>query len=101
MASALRQSLYSFDFPATNDLRELTTEYEDLLRNLIDERNAKLAELSSRKGKEKDIANLMSDIKFLEVELQRYQQSMSLFRTKGVPKVGRWGKPETAEEVRE
>ena len=75
----------------------MTTEYEDLLRRLIDEKNAKLAELNGRKGKKKDISNLMSDVRFLEVELQRYQQSMSLFRTKGVPKVGRWGKPETRE----
>ena len=79
----------------------MTTEYEDLLRRLIDEKNAKLAELNGRKGKKKDISNLMSDVRFLEVELQRYQQSMSLFRTKGVPKVGRWGKPEIREGAHE
>jgi hypothetical protein len=38
---------------------------------------------------------LASDIRFLEVELQRYQQSMTLFRSRNPPKVGRWGKPET------
>jgi hypothetical protein len=36
----------------------------------------------------------MSDVRFLEVELQRYEQGMALFRTKGLPKVGRWGMPE-------
>jgi hypothetical protein len=101
MASGRRQSLYSFDFPATDEPQQLTTEYEDLLTKLIDERKAKLEELGSRKGNKKDISNLMSDVRFLEVELQRYQQSMSLFRTKGVPKVGRWGKPETPEGARE
>ncbi len=79
----------------------MATEYEDMLRRLIDERKSRLGDLYSRKGSKKDISNLMSDIRFLEVELQRYQQSMSLFRTKGVPKVGRWGKPEKAEGARE
>ena len=40
----------------------------------------------------------MSDIRFLETELQRYQQGMALFRTKALPKVGRWGKPEAEEK---
>lgn len=79
----------------------MTTEYEDMLRRLIDEKKAKLSELNGRQGKKKDISNLISDVRFLEVELQRYQQSMSLFRTKGLPKVGRWGKPETPKETRE
>ncbi len=79
----------------------MTTEYEEMLRKLINERKARLAELENRKGSKKDISNLMSDVRFLEVELQRYEQSMSLFRTKGVPKVGRWGKPEPAEGARE
>ena len=34
---------------------------------------------------------------FLEVELRRYEQGMSLFRSKGLPKVGRWGKQESEE----
>lgn len=73
----------------------MTTEYEQLLSQMVNEKNAKLVELRGRKGKAKEIAALMSDIRFLEVELQRYQQGMALFRTKALPKVGRWGKPET------
>ena len=61
---------------------------------MVEEKKAKLAEVSGRKGKEKRAAALMSDVRFLEVELQRYQQGMALFRTKGLPKVGRWGMPE-------
>lgn len=72
----------------------MTTEYEDMLRKMIEERKSRLAELHGRKGKQKETANLTSDVRFLEVELQRYEQSMSLFRSKGVPKVGRWGKAE-------
>jgi arginine utilization protein RocB len=72
----------------------VTTEYEQLLMKMVDEKKAKLAEVSGRKGKEKQAAALMSDMRFLEVELQRYQQGMALFRTKGLPKVGRWGMPE-------
>ena len=78
----------------------MTTEYEQLLSKMVSDRKAKLAELTGRKGTEKQSASLMSDIRFLEVELQRYQQGMALFRTKNVPKVGRWGKPE-AEERKE
>ena len=73
----------------------MTTEYEQLLAKMVDEKKAKLAELTGKKGKEKQTAALMSDIRFLEVELQRYQQGMALFRTKSLPKVGRWGRPET------
>lgn len=73
----------------------MATEYEQLLSQMIHEKKAKLADLTGKKGKAKEVAALMSDIRFLEVELQRYQQGMALFRTKGVPKVGRWGKPET------
>jgi len=78
----------------------MTTEYEQLLSKMVSDRKAKLAELTGKKGTEKGAASLMSDIRFLEVELQRYQQGMALFRTKALPKVGRWGKPE-AEEHRE
>lgn len=73
----------------------MTTEYEQLLSKMVNEKKAKLAELTARKGKAKEVAALMSDIRFLEVELQRYQQGMALFRTKAIPKVGRWGKAET------
>jgi len=76
----------------------MTTEYEVLLTKMVGERKAKLTELTGRKGKEKESAALMSDIRFLEVELQRYQQGMALFRTKSLPKVGRWGKPETEDK---
>lgn len=75
----------------------MTTEYEQLLSGMMNEKRAKVAELTGKQGKEKEITALMSDIKFLEVELQRYQQGMTLFRTKSLPKVGRWGKPETEE----
>ena len=78
----------------------LTTEYEQLLSKMVGEKKAKLAELTGKRGTEKKSAHLVSDIRFLEVELQRYQQGMALFRTKNLPKVGRWGKPE-AEERKE
>ena len=79
----------------------MTTEYEQLLSKMVSDKKAKLAELTGRKGTEKQSASLMSDIRFLEVELQRYQQGMALFRTKNVPKVGRWGKPEAEERKEE
>ncbi len=79
----------------------MTTEYEQLLSRMVDEKKAKLTELTGKKGKEKETAAVMSDIRFLEVELQRYQQGMALFRTKSLPKVGRWGKPETEEKKEE
>jgi hypothetical protein len=72
----------------------MTTEYEQLIEKMIGEKKAKEAELTGKRGKEKELASVSSDIRFLEVELQRYQQGMALFRTKGVPKVGRWGQPE-------
>ena len=79
----------------------MTTEYEQLLSSMAEEKRAKAIELKVKKGKEKDLAGVMSDLRFLEVELQRYQQGMALFRTKGIPKVGRWGKPETEEHKEE
>ncbi|MDA4120124.1 MAG: hypothetical protein OK436_06010 [Thaumarchaeota archaeon] len=79
----------------------MTTEYEQLLSQIIDEKKAKLADLTGKKGKAKEVAALMSDVRFLEVELQRYQQGMALFRTKAVPKVGRWGKSETVSKEAE
>jgi hypothetical protein len=79
----------------------LTTEYEKLLTGMIDEKKAKLAEVKGTKGGEKVTAQLASDIRFLEVELQRYQQGLFLFRTKPLPKVGRWGKPELEEKKEE
>ncbi len=79
----------------------MTTEYEQLLSKMVGDKKAKLAELTGKPGKEKEAKSLMSDIRFLEVELQRYQQGMALFRTKSLPKVGRWGKPETEERKEE
>jgi hypothetical protein len=79
----------------------MTTEYEQLLSRMVTERKAKLAEVTGKKGKEKESAVLVSDIRFLEVELQRYQQGMALFRTKTIPKVGRWGREETEEKKEE
>jgi hypothetical protein len=79
----------------------LTTEYEQLLSAMIAEKKAKMAELKEKPGKAKQIAGLQSDIRFLEVEIERYQQGMALFRSKNLPKVGRWGKPETEERKEE
>jgi hypothetical protein len=79
----------------------LTTEYEELLSGMIKEKKAKVAELTGKRGKEKELAALASDIRFLEVELQRYQQGMALFRSKNLPKVGRWGQPEALERKEE
>ena len=79
----------------------MTTEYEQLLSRMIGEKKAKLAELTGKKGADRSAASLTSDIRFLEVELQRYQQGMALFRTKNLPKVGRWGVPETEERKEE
>ena len=78
----------------------MTTEYEQLLSGMINEKKAKVAELTGKKRKDKELAALVSDMKFLEVELQRYQQGMALFRSKNLPKVGRWGRPE-ADEAKE
>ncbi|MDG6953624.1 MAG: hypothetical protein JRN16_00225 [Nitrososphaerota archaeon] len=79
----------------------MTTEYEQFISKMVEEKKAKLAELAGKKGAEKATASLMADVRFLEVELQRYQQGMALFRTKGLPRVGRWGAPETEERKEE
>jgi hypothetical protein len=68
---------------------------------MVEEKKAKLAGFSDKKGKDKEVAALMADMKFLQVELQRYQQGMALFRTKGLPKVGRWGIPEAEDKKEE
>ncbi len=75
----------------------MTTEYEQLLSAMVSDKRARIAELTGKPGKDKEIASLNSDIRFLEVEIQRYQQGMTLFRTKPLPRVGRWGKEETEE----
>ncbi len=79
----------------------MTTEYEQLLAAMVAEKKAEVTRLTGKKGKEKELAALASDIRFIEVELQRYQQGMTLFRSKNLPKVGRWGKPETEEKKEE
>ena len=79
----------------------MTTEYEQLLSKMVGDKKAKLAELTGKKGTEKESASLASDFRFVEVERQRYQQGMALFRTKPLPKVGRWGKPEAEERKEE
>ncbi len=70
----------------------MTTEYEKLLQSMIEERKVKMAAVEGKDRKKAEA--LRKEIGFLETELSRYQQALSLFRTKGVPKVGRWGKPE-------
>ncbi|MDV3243683.1 MAG: hypothetical protein LYZ66_00745 [Nitrososphaerales archaeon] len=79
----------------------MTTEYEQLLSSMVEVKKAKMSGLQGKRGKEKELAALMSDVRFLEVELQRYQQGMTLFRSKGLPKVGRWGKAESEEKKEE
>jgi hypothetical protein len=79
----------------------MTTEYEQLLARMVGEKKAKLTELTGKKGTQKEVATLMADIRFLEVEIERYQQGMALFRTKSLPKVGRWGRPETEDRREE
>jgi hypothetical protein len=71
----------------------LVTEYEQLLGDMLKERRARLEELKARKGKSRQIETLMSEIGFLQAELERYQGGLTLFRSKRLPKVGRWGKP--------
>lgn len=75
----------------------MTTEYEQLLAQMIEEKKGKLNELRGKKGTKKEMAKLESDIRFIETEVQRYQQGLRLFRTKPLPKVGRWGKEEEGE----
>jgi len=76
----------------------MATEYEELLRDLIDERRAKLDELLNKQNKtekDKQVKDVVAEMRFIEVELQRFREGLALFRTKNIPKVGRWGKPET------
>lgn len=78
----------------------MTTEYEQLLQQMLDERRAELESLKTErptKRTEKKTQALLSEMQFIEVELQHYRQALTLFRTKNLPKVGRWGKPETEE----
>ena len=75
----------------------MVTEYEQLLSEMLKERREKLEKLRAAKGKnQKKVDVLLSEISFVEGELVRYQRGMTLFRSKGLPKVGRWGVPVTS-----
>lgn len=77
----------------------MVTEYEQLLSSMLKERREKLEALKAGSGKsKKKIDALLSEIGYVEVELERYQRGMTLFRSKDLPKVGRWGKPETSQQ---
>jgi len=77
----------------------LVTEYEQLLTLMLKERREKLEALKTGKGKsKKKVESLLSEIGYVAVELERYQRGMTLFRSKNLPKVGRWGKPETSQQ---
>ncbi len=74
----------------------MVTEYEQLLEDMLKERRQKLVALKAGKGKnQKMVETMQSEIGFIEVELERFRRGLTLFRSKGLPKVGRWGKPET------
>ncbi|MGH9919764.1 MAG: hypothetical protein ACRD6W_12980 [Nitrososphaerales archaeon] len=76
----------------------MTTEYERLLTDLLKERRDRLEKLKDVEGRDKkEHRELLSEIGFVQVELERDQKGMALFRSKGLPKVGRWGKPETSQ----
>ena len=79
----------------------MSTEYEQLLTGMIAEKKQKLDALRASKEKngKKKVDELLAEISYVEVELQRYQRGMTLFRTKNLPKVGRWGKPETSQQT--
>ncbi|MDA4117861.1 MAG: hypothetical protein OK455_05900 [Thaumarchaeota archaeon] len=74
----------------------MVTEYEQLLGDMLNERRAKLEDLKTKKGKKSQIETLTSEIAFVEAELGRYQGGLTLFRSKQLPKVGRWGRPEAS-----
>lgn len=77
----------------------MVTEYEELLTSILKEKRDRLEGLKARRGaSKKEVEALLSEIGYVEVELERYQRGMTLFRSKNLPKVGRWGKPETAQQ---
>ena len=77
----------------------MSTEYEQLLGRLIDEKKARLGSLRE-KGKQKEAQEVVSEIEYIELEMKRYSEGLALFRTKPIPKVGRWGKPEQEEAAK-
>jgi hypothetical protein len=77
----------------------LVTEYEQLLGEMLKERRERLEAAKAGKGGDmKRMGVLLSEIGFIEGELERYQRGMTLFRSKALPKVGRWGKPEVPQQ---
>jgi hypothetical protein len=76
----------------------LVTEYEQLLTGMLTERKEKLEALKAAKGNnKKKIEVLLTEISFVEMELERYRRGMTLFRSKELPRVGRWGQPEPSQ----
>lgn len=75
----------------------MPTEYEQLLQRLIEEKKAEIESLRAGKGKEKRIEALLSEIRYIELEVQHYSEGLALFRSRHVPRVGRWGKVEEEE----
>lgn len=78
----------------------LVTEYEQLLSGILVEKKETLEALRAAKGRgtKKKVDALLAEISYVEVELDRYRRGMVLFRSKGLPKVGRWGQPVTGEQ---
>lgn len=77
----------------------LVTEYEQLLGEMLKERRERLEAMKAGKGPDKrKVDAVLSEIGFIEGELERYQRGMTLFRSKELPKVGRWGKPEAPQQ---
>jgi len=77
----------------------LVTEYEQLLTGMLRERREKLEAIKAgKRTTKKQLEALQSEIGFVQGELERYQRGLTLFRTKELPKVGRWGKPETSQQ---
>ncbi len=74
----------------------MVTEYEQLLEGMLKERRAKLEDLTAKKASKRQIGALKSEIGYIEAELVRYGGGLALFRSKQLPKVGRWGKPEAS-----
>jgi hypothetical protein len=79
--------------------RPLTTEYEQLLGRILEEKKAKLGKLNSEKRSQKHVDEVLSEIRYVELEMEHYGNGLALFRSKSVPKVGRWGKPESEEHA--
>ncbi len=76
----------------------MVTEYEQLLGDMLKERRERLEALKVGKGRnKKKIDVLVSEIGFVEGELERYRRGMTLFRSKDLPKVGRWGRLEASQ----